>query len=257
MKRIRTYRVKDVARLAGVSVRTLHYYDEIGLLPPASRSDAGYRLYDDDSLLRLQQILIQRELGLTLEDIRRALDDPDFDREKTLRRQRAQLVARSQTTAEMIRAVDRALEILDRGKKGRAMEMKEIFDGFDPAAHEAEAQARWGDTDAYRVSAKRAADYTSDDWRRIKQEQSKIYDDMAVAMRAGQDPEGEDAVAIAERHRLSIDRWFYPCSTEMHAGLADMYEADSRFAATIDRHGDGLTPFFAAAIRANARRPAS
>jgi len=96
--------------------------------------------------------------------------------------------------------------------------------------------------------------YTPDDWKRQQAEQGAIYADAADAMRRGVDPTAPAAVEIAERHRQSIDRWFYPCSRAMHAGLADMYEADERFRASIDRASQGLTPFLAAAIRANAGR---
>ena len=257
MKRIRTYQVKEVSRIAGVSVRTLHYYDEIGLLVPAARSPAGYRLYDRDSLLRLQQILIGRELGLPLEEIRRSLDDPGFDHRNTLLKQREQLVKRAQTTAEMIGAVDRALEMLDDKSGGDAMTMERIFDGFDPSKYEAEAEARWGEMDAYRESSRRTETYTAEDWTAIRDEQSAIYQDMAAAMLAGKSADNDDVMAIAERHRLSIDRWFYPCDADMHRGLADLYGGDDRFAASIDAYGDGLTPFLAEAIRANARRHAA
>src|SRR5688572_25893164 len=120
MKQIRTYQVRDVARLTGVSVRTLHHYDEIGLLAPAPRSAGGYRLYDADSLLRLQQILIQRELGLSLEEIRCVLDDPAFDRKEALLSQRAQLAHRADAAAEMIRAIDKALGLLETRQKDTA-----------------------------------------------------------------------------------------------------------------------------------------
>ncbi len=254
MKKIRTYRVKDVAGIAGVSVRTLHYYDEIGLLVPPTRSDAGYRLYDDDSLLRLQQILIGRELGLTLEEIRGSLDDPNFNLRDALLRQREQLEERARATTAMIDAVDQALAILDSNQKDDEMKMNEIFEGFDPDDYAEEAEARWGKTEAYAVSAKRTKSYTPDDWKLIKDEQDAIYGEMAAAMRKEQTPDDAAVMPIAERHRLSIDRWFYACSREAHAGLADLYEADSRFAATIDKHGEGLTGFLAAAIRANAKR---
>ncbi len=257
MKRIRTYQVKEVSRIAGVSVRTLHYYDEVGLLVPATRTAAGYRLYDQASLLRLQQILIGRELGLPLEEIRRSLDDPDFDHRRTLLKQREQLVKRAEATAEMIIAVDRALEMLDDEEKGAAMSMEQIFDGFDPARYEQEAEARWGQTEAYEESSRRTKSYTADDWSAIKEEQTAIYRDMAAAQRAGLAANESDVMEIAERHRLSIDRWFYPCSVDAHCGLADLYEADERFAATIDAHGSGLTQFLAEAIRANARLRAS
>ena len=165
MTQTRTYRVKDVARITGVSVRTLHYYDEIGLLAPADRTSAGYRLYDDDSLLRLQQILIGRALGLSLDEIRRSLDDPDFDHRAALVSQRQALVARAEETAGMIRAVDKALAILDEDRKDSEMTMEQIFEGFDPKAYEAEAKARWGDTDAHKTVSRRTKDYTEEDWK--------------------------------------------------------------------------------------------
>lgn len=127
-------------------------------------------------------------------------------------------------------------------------------DGFDPSRHEDEARDRWGDTDAYRISMERTRGYTADDWRALKAEQAAILDDAARALAAGTPPDADAAVEIAERHRRSIDRWFYPCSPDHHVRLADLYEGDPRFAATIDRHGPGLAPYLAAAIRANARR---
>src|SRR5687768_4616007 len=132
MKRQRTYRVSEVAHIAGISVRTLHYYDELGLLVPRGRTGAGYRLYDDDDLLRLQQILICREQGLALEEIRRWLDDPRFDRRQALLAQKRELQKRAQHTSEMIRAIDAALTVLEDGSGEQHMDMKQIFDGFDP-----------------------------------------------------------------------------------------------------------------------------
>ena len=254
MKARRTYQVKDVARLAGVSIRTLHHYDEIKLLVPKTRSRAGYRLYNDDDLLRLQQILIGRELGLSLEEIRRSLDDPRFDRKKALLAQREQLKKRARQAEEMIRGIDAALAVVACRSKGEVMDMKEIFDGFDPAKYEEEARERWGKTDAYKESMKRTKRYTAADWKAIKAEQAAIYQDAAAAMQSGKKPSEPEVLAIAERHRLSIDRWFYPCTTAMHSGLASLYESDSRFAESIDKNCEGLTPFLVAAIRENASR---
>jgi MerR family transcriptional regulator, thiopeptide resistance regulator len=254
MKARRTYKVKDVARIAGVSIRTLHHYDDIGLLAPKTRTAAGYRLYNDEDLLRLQQILIGRELGLSLEDIRRSLDDPHLDRRKLLVAQRELLAKRAHQANAMINAVDAALAILDRKPKGETMDMKEIFDGFDPSKYEEEARQRWGNTDAYKESMKRTKRYTAEDWKSIKAEQAQIYDDLYAALTAGKTASDAEVMEIAERHRLSIDRWFYPCSTASHSGLASLYESDSRFAEGIDKHGEGLTPFFVAAMRANAAR---
>lgn len=254
-----SYQVKELAEAAGVTVRTLHHYDAIGLLVPSGRTEAGYRLYTDADALRLQQILIGRELGLSLEDIRRMLDDPSFDRREALLRQRAELVQRGQRVERMIRAIDAALAASTQDPlapltEETAMSLKDILDGFDPSQYEEEAQQRWGDTDAYAESTRRAKKYTAEDWKRYRAESDAIMRDAAAALAAGKRPDDPDVMDVAERHRLSIDQWFYPCSKEMHRNLADMYEADERFAANIDGYAANLTPFLSAAIRANAAR---
>lgn len=251
----RSYRVKEVAEIARVSVRTLHHYDAVGLLVPRGRSESGYRLYDDDDLLRLQQILIGRELGLTLEAIGRSLDDPAFDRRQALLEQRQQLERRAQETTEMIRAVDRALAVID--SRQRNVDMKQLFDGFDASKYEAEAEQRWGEGEAFAESKRRTARYGAEDWKRFGAEQAAIMSDAFALLSAGERPDSAAAMAVAERHRLSIDSWFYPCSVAMHRGLSDLYENDARFAQNIDRFGAGLTEFLIAAIRANAERSAA
>jgi DNA-binding transcriptional MerR regulator len=252
--RSHTYQVKDVARITGVSVRTLHHYDAIGLLVPSGRTSAGYRLCTEADLLRLQQVLIGRELGLCLEDIRKSLDDPRFDRKTTLLAQRERLRDRATQTEAMIHAIERALAALDGGRSKGEIHMADLFTGFNPAQYEEEAQQRWGTTDAFGESQKRTARYTADDWKALQSEQAAIYDAANAALNAGTPASSTEAMDIAERHRLSIDRWFYPCSHEMHRGLASMYESDERFRQSIDRHGTGLAAFLATAIRANAER---
>lgn len=257
MTRKRTYLVSEVSELAGVSVRALHHYDDVGLLVPRGRTDAGYRLYDEDDLLRLQQILLGRELGLSLEEIRHSLDDPQFDRRRALVAQRAELQKRAQQADAMLRAIDAALRHLDEESaallKGDTVDLKQIFDGFEPAQYEDEAEQRWGNSDAFAESKKRTQRYTNEDWRRLAAEQAATYADAFSALTAGKSPDDPEVMAVAERHRLTIDRWFYPCSHAMHRALADMYEQDSRFAGNIDKYGVGLTPFLAAAIRENAK----
>lgn len=256
MMQSRTYQVGAVARIAGVSVRTLHHYESIGLLAPSARSPAGYRLYTDHDLLRLQQIMIGRKLGLSLEGIRRLLDDPAVDRRELLLQQRAQLLERVRDDQAVVRSIDAALRLLGESRTGASavMDMKQIFDGFDPAEYQDEAQARWGQTEAYQESTRRASKYSEEDWRRFKAEWDEIMSDAAAALRANRSPDDPQVMAIAERHRQSIDRWFYPCSATMHVGLANMYEMDPRFAKNIDRYAESLTPFWSAAIRANAAR---
>ena len=249
----RTYQVKEVAELSGLTIRALHHYDSIRLLVPSARSDAGYRLYNDDDLLRLQQILIGRELGLSLEDIRRSLDEPGFDPRQALRAQRVELAARAERAADMIRAIDTALTAIEEKDMG-TVDMKKIFDGFDPDQYADETKQRWGNTEAYKISAKRTKSYTEADWQKLKDEQAAIYADALAALKDGVRPNEARAMDVAERHRLSFDRWFYPCSPKMHCGLADLWEADRRYADNIDKHGAGLTEYLAAAVRANASR---
>lgn len=252
------YKVQALARVSGVSVRTLHHYDALGLLTPSHRSDAGHRLYTHADLLRLQQVLLGRELGLSLEDIKRSLDEPGFDHRAALLTQRRALEARLTRTHAMLRAVDTALQSLSPTEGETTMTTNdettfpsELFGGFTPDVHEGEARERWGDTDAYKESRRRSKRYSQEDWRRFKIENDAVYADAAALLKAGTAPDAEEAKQVAERHRLSIDRWFYPCDVAMHGRLADLYEADSRFAQSIDAHGEGLTSWLCAAIRAN------
>jgi len=248
----KTYRVKQVAQISGVTVRTLHHYDHIGLLSPHQRSEAAYRLYTDDDLLRLQQILLCREMGLPLERIRQMLDEPGYDRIGALADHRERLEAELEVSHARLRSVDTALAAL---KGVEDMNAKEIFDGFDPKDHEAEVKERFGDTDAYKEAALRTKRYTAEDWKTIRAENDVLMKRVAEHLAGGSGASSEPVVALAESHRRHIDRWYYPCSREMHAGLAQMYVADERFRASFDKHGDGLAGFLAEAIRTNAARP--
>lgn len=254
MNHLRTYQVKDVARLVGISVRTLHHYDAIGLLVPRIRTGAGYRIYTDADLLRLQQILIGRELGLSLEEIRQSLDDPRFDRKAALLDQRERLRDRARQAEAMVHAIDLALEALDGTQSEREIDMETLFEGFNSSQYDEEAHERWSTSHAFVESRRRTSRYTPDDWKTLMAEQTAIYDAAYSALKAGRAPSAAPVMEIAERHRMSIDRWFYPCSHAMHRGLASMYESDERFRQSIDAQREGLTSFLAEAIRANAAR---
>jgi DNA-binding transcriptional MerR regulator len=259
------WKVSEVARIARVSVRTLHHYDAVGLLPPSGRTDAGYRLYARRDLERLQQILVFRELGFALEAIGRLLDETPMQRADALRAQRALLVEKRDRTDAVIRSVERTLASMDDGSD---MEVGEMFEGFEdlteaPAdlrrhhrEHAAEAHERWGDTDAFTESMRRAKSLRREDWATLERLGEEAEARMAELLAAGADPEGQAAMDGAEAMRAHIDRWFYPCSHGMHAGLADMYEADPRFRAHYEDRAPGLAAFVAKAIRANARRAA-
>jgi DNA-binding transcriptional MerR regulator len=248
------YPVKDVAAQSNVSVRTLHHYDAIGLLSPAARTAAGYRLYSEQETLRLQQIMLGRELGMSLEQIRSMLDDADTDRRTLLLEQRELLVRRMRGTERMVKAVDAALDLIDGRSSDTETTMEKIFDGFDHSKYEAEAKERWGHTGSYADASRRTKSYSDDDWRNIKSENAAIMDALAELMHAGTAADSQEAMDLAEAHRTHIDRWYYRCAPMMHVGLADMYLADSRFQKNIDRHGEGLHAYLAEAIKANATR---
>ncbi len=247
----KNYTVQELARLAKVTVRTLHHYDSIGLLVPFARTGAGYRLYCDEDLLRLQQILIWREMAMPLEQIRALLDDPTFDRQQALLQQREALLEKVQKTHAMIRSVEAALAVVD---EETTMNPQEIFDGFDPSEHEEEAKRRWGTTSAFQESARRTKNYTPQDWERIKAADRELMEALAKKLQQGASAEDPEVLDLAEQHRLHMDRWYYPCSHAMHAGLAQLYTEDPRFAASFEKYGEGLAAFLATAIQANAAR---
>ncbi|GIG01608.1 MerR family transcriptional regulator [Catellatospora citrea] len=246
------YTVGKVAELAGVTVRTLHHYDEIGLLSPSERSATGYRRYVEDDLERLQQILYYRELEFSLEEIAAILDDPQSDATAHLRRQHELLTVRIKRMQEMVTAIEFAMEAKKVGVNLTPEERFEVFGDFNPDDHTEEAEQRWGNTDAYQESSRRTARYTKDDWLRNKQENEDWGRRFTALMDSGAPAESPDAMDLAEEHRQLISRWFYECSYEIHTGLADMYLADDRFTATYEAIKPGMTQYLHDAIHANA-----
>ncbi|WP_101789570.1 MerR family transcriptional regulator [Nonomuraea indica] len=247
-----SFSVGQVSRLAGVTVRTLHHYDEIGLLTPSERTRAGYRRYTDDDLLRLQQVLLYRELGFPLEEIAVILDEPHSDELTHLRRQHELLRIKSERIREMIAAVERAMEARAMNIRLTPEERFEVFGDFRPEDHDAEVERRWGDTRQYAESRRRVASYTKADWLHLKAEAATITEDLAAAFKAGLPADGQQAMDLAERHRGHISRWFYECSYEIHQCLGELYVTDPRFTATFDAIVPGLADYLRLAIHANA-----
>lgn len=246
--------VGQIARIAGVTVRTLHHYDEIGLVVPTTRTESGYRLYGDPQVERLQEVLFFRELGFPLEEIRDMVEQPGYDRASALKRQRTLLEAKAEQVLRMIDAVDAAIDAREQGITMNKEDMLEVFGDFDPSEYEDEVQERWGHTDAYKESQLRVAGYAKDDWLAIRAEAAEINDAFLALKAAGAAADSTEAKAIAERHRAHLSKWFYECSHEMHAGLGRMYVEDHRFTENIDEAGEGLAAYMSAAIQANARR---
>ena len=235
--------VKEVAALSGVTARTLRYYHQIGLLTPARVTQAGYRLYDEADLERLQQILVLREVDLPLEEIRAILEDPRFDRRQALERHRQLLQMKRDRLDGLLRLVDETL------KGGIPVRFQEFDMGEIKAAkaqYAQEAEERWGDTDAYRESVKRTGAYQPGDWAQITSQMEEIFQGMADAMAEG--PDSPRAQALVVRWQEYITQRFYPCTDEILAGLGELYVSDPRFAKNLDRYAPGMARFFSQAI---------
>lgn len=251
----RQYRVGELARLAHVSVRTLHHYDEIGLLTPSGRSGAGYRLYSDDDVLRLQQILFYRELEFGLDEIGTILADPDAGAEDHLRRQHRLLRERVARGQQLLHAIEKEIEARQMGISLTPEEQFEIF-GTDQVSGEwaEEAQRRWGDTEEWAQSQRKTATYTKADWIEIQQEATGLNQALLDTMAAGEPATGQRAMDLAEAHRAHIRRWFYDCSYELHRCLAETYVNDERFGKNYDDMAPGLAQYMHDAMIANADR---
>jgi DNA-binding transcriptional MerR regulator len=245
--------VGQVAETFGVTVRTLHHYDEVGLVIPSERTHAGYRIYTDADLARLSTVVTYRRLGLPLDEVR-ALLDGDGTVLEHLQRQRAAVASRLDELEELVTAIDRALEREMNEQPATTEDLKELFgDGYDEQ-YEAEAEERWGESDAYRQSRSRTSRYTKADWADVKAEQDAVNAALVAALQAGQPATSEAAMDAAEAHRRHIHDRFYDVSYEFHRGLADMYLADPRFTKTYEDLAPGLAQYVHDAVHANADR---
>ncbi|MFF7970866.1 TipAS antibiotic-recognition domain-containing protein [Streptomyces sp. NPDC007905] len=253
-----SYSVGQVAGFAGVTVRTLHHYDEIGLLVPGERTYAGHRRYTDTDLDRLQQILFYRELGFPLDEVAALLDDPEADPRAHLRRQHDLLTARIEKLQKMAAAVEHAMEARTMGINLTPEERFEVFgEQNDPEKYAEEAEQRWGDTSEWAESQRRTARYDKEDWKRIKAEADGWNERYTALVAAGEQPSGAAAMELAEEHRQHISRWFYECPPQMHRCLGEMYVSDERFKAYYDAMRPGLAEHLRDAITANADRHTS
>lgn len=252
----RDYTVGQAARLGGVTVRTLHHYERIGLLMPTARTGSGYRLYSEADLDRLTRILYYRELGFALDAIAELIGTA-AERPGTLQdhldRQHALLTERLHRVQAMIAAIDNERTAAQMNTPLTPEEKLEIFGrDYDPS-WETEAEERWGGTDAWRQSARRTAKYTKADYQRLKDEGDAFNTALKEAFTAGISADSDRASALAERHRAQIGQ-FYDCSYAMHRQLADMYLADPRFTKNYEELAPGLAQWVHDAIHANADR---
>ncbi len=253
---VNEYTVGEVARLSSVSVRTLHHYDEIGLLRPSRRSEAGYRLYGAEDIARLRQILGYRALELSLERIAQILADPDADVDEHLRHQHRLLRERRERDAALLSAIEREMEARQMGIALTPEEQLEVFGTDRFAEHQAEAEQRWGDSAAWEESRRRTAAYTKEDWLALRAEADENIRSFAAALRIGRAPTSDVAMQLAEEHRQHISRWFYACDHAQHRAIAALYVSDPRYMATWDEVAPGFSRYVHDAIVANAERAA-
>src|SRR3954471_2830794 len=198
--------VGEAAALAGVTVRTLHHYDRIGLLSPSGRTSSGYRQYGPADLDRLHQVLLYRELGFPLEEVAALLDDPSADPAEHLRRQHRLLRDRLERTQAMVAAVEKEMEARTMGISLTPEERFELFGNGFSDEYQAEAEERWGDSEAWAQSQRRTSAYTKDDWVRIKTEADDVLRRFAEAMGSGAAADSAPAMDVAEEHRQHISR---------------------------------------------------
>jgi DNA-binding transcriptional MerR regulator len=239
------YTVKQLAEIAGITPRTLHYYDEIQLLKPARVGENGYRYYSEESLLRLQQILFYRELDLPLDEIRSLVGTPEFDVRAALDQHKRELKKRIQRLQRLIQTVDRTILFMEGNLE---MEKKQLFDAFNDeqqAEMEQEAMQLY-DPEIVKESSRKWKGYSRAEKERIADEGNAVYLDLVAVMPKGAG--SPEAQACIERWRKHMD-YFWTPNLEQLIGLADGYNDDARFRANFDRIDPGLAPFMREAVR--------
>lgn len=243
-------KINEVAKLTGITVRTLHYYDEIGLLKPSEITEAGYRLYDNSTLEILQQILFFRELDFTLSDIREMMTNPYYNKAETLTKHKALLLQKRNRLNGLIDLVDITL-------KG---ESDMSFKQFDKTEFEvtkkkyaAEVKERWGETATYAESEERTNSYHDSQWKMLLGESEAILREFGN--NRSMDPDSKDAQELVKKWQTYITSHFYNCTKEILSCLGLMYIHDERFTKNIDQNGEGTAAFMAAAIEAYCKSP--
>ena len=237
--------IKEFAELVGVSVRTLHYYDEIGLLKPSFVDEQnGYRFYDETSLERMQEILFYRELDFPLKSITGILASPNYDKQKALVEQKRLLTLKKDRLERLIAALEQA-------EKGEI-----TMSAFDNSEYESarqqyedEAKQRWGGTDAYKESQAKTAGYSTDKWNDVLTGMNGVFGEFAECKNCGESTESEAAQQLVKKLQDYITANFYHCTNEILAGLGQMYVCDERFKNNIDKCGEATADFVAEAIK--------
>lgn len=230
--------VHEVSKLAGVSIRTLQYYDKIGLLRPTEYTEAGYRLYDDADLGRLQQILLFRELEFPLKDIKKIIESPDFDSGKALEQQIALLTLKKEHIENLLD--------LARGIKSLGVDYVMNFEAFDMSKldeYAAQAKASWGNTPQYREFQEKSKNRNPEDEQKLSVQIMSIFKELGELK--DQDPASAQVQAVVSKLQAFITEHFYTCTDEILSGLGKMYAGGGDFTKNIDEAGGVGTAEFA------------
>ncbi len=232
--------IKEFAEFTGVSVRTLHYYDEIGLLKPAFVNEhSGYRYYNEHSLVRMQEILFYRELDFSLKSIAEILSSPNYDKTKALTEQKKLLTLKKERLERLISAIDGA---------AKGENIMKTFDNSEFENYRQEVKEKWGSTDAYKEHTEKTKDYSKDKWNNLADKMNEILAEFSVCMKNGATADSAEVQNLVKTLQSHITENYYLCTNEILAGLGQMYVADERFRNNIDRHADGTAAFIRKAI---------
>lgn len=235
--------VSEISKTTGISVRTLHYYDQIGLLSPTTKTEKGYRLYDEKSLEILQQILFFKELGFKLKDIKKIINSSSFDKIKALENHKNLLLMKRKHIDDLICLVNKTME-------GNNMSFKEFDDSSIREAQEKykqEIENKWGNTKEYKQSVEKANNYTKNEWEQLQQKVTDIYNEFANNM--NKSPSDIEVQKLVKEWQKYITTYYYDCSNDILRNLGEMYVNDERFKNNIDSIRRGLAEFINEAIK--------
>jgi len=235
--------VKEVSNLTKISVRTLHYYDEINLLKPAAINSSGYRLYDNENLETLQQILFFKELGFPLKEIREILSNPNFDKHSALKNHRKLLVLKKDRLKDLINLIDDILKG-EGNMSFKQFDQEEIQKLQEQYINE--VKEKYGNTSAYEESLQKTSNYSNKDWKRVTKEIESLY--MSFAENMDKDVASKEIQDLVKQWQDHITKNFYNCTNEILKGLGQMYIMDERFTKNIDKYKPGLALFISHAI---------
>ena len=238
--------IKEFAEASGVSVRTLHYYDEIDLLKPAFVDEwTGYRYYDENSLLRMQEILFYRELDFSLKSISEILSSPDYDKKKAISEQKNLLILKKERLERLISAIEKA-------EKGEIV-MK-VFDNSEFDKYKEEVKEKWGNTDAFKEYSEKMKNYSKDKQSSLTDEMNNLFGEFSACMKNSLKPDSENVQNLVKRLQNRISYNYYHCTPDILSGLGQMYVYDERFRENIDKNGVGTAEFVSAAITAYCKK---